>query len=237
MACGCENTQVQEIPIDKGISLDDLYRLVNDFGDAAVHFYVVSTVCTEQRAGREYFIQKGSAPNFSGQRFTLCTCKHDLRTVHKSEEWPGYWVAGFSGVSGRADEKQYLLYLMRVGHAYKTHRELWDALDAESRRLKNAATNKLGDVFEPVLTDANIDPRHYRPPIVGHVHSDESSWMSDIYFKRRNGKSAALLVGDEKFSYCWATPCLYIKSGDLGIGRQRYARKKSLANFIDMLKL
>lgn len=234
MACGCENTQhVQEIPADKGISLNDLSQLVNNFGDATVHFYVASTVCTEQQAGHEYFIQRGSAPNFSGQNFTLCTCKHDLRTVHKAEEWPGYWIAGFSGVSGRADGKQYLLYLMRVGQAYNTHHELWNELDVESRRLKNAATNIFGDVFEPLVKDADIDPSHYRPPAVGHVH--HNSWKDDIYFES-NGKSAALLVGDEWYSFCWATPCLYIDAHQLEISRQRYARKATLANFIDMLK-
>lgn len=240
MTCFCGNTRhAQNIPPDKGKSWDELHQLIKAHGNATVHFYVVSTASIEQQKGREYFLQEGSAPNFSGRNVTLCTCKHDLRTILKPEDWRGRWIAGFSGITRRTDRRQYLLYLMRVGKAHKTHRELWRSLDTESRRLKNAAKNYLGDVFKPIQNNASIYPEHYCQPKIGrHVHRNDRNddlWKNDIYFER-NGKSAALLVGDESFSFCWVKPFLYIDAGDLRIGRLRYARKDSLENFVGKLK-
>lgn len=237
MSCACGDIHdVQQIPTDKGVSLDRLHQLLGkDADEAIIHFYVASTFGIEQRAGRECMTHSGSGPNFAGSHFTLCTCKHDLRTVHKPEDWVGHWVAGFSGVSKNTERKQYLLYLMRVGQAYKTHQELWDSLDEKSRQLKNAAENKFGDLFEPLQKDASTNPMHYRSPITNHVHSCGDSWKEDIDFQR-NGKSAALLVSDAENSFCWSTPSLYIDVGNKQVGRQRYARRESLASFMGLLK-
>src|SRR5205814_6718268 len=62
--------------------------LRNESGE--VFSYKLTTV-KKTSAG---FVQDGTAPNYQGERITLCTCMHHHRT------WPridvGTWIAGFS---------------------------------------------------------------------------------------------------------------------------------------------
>lgn len=187
----------------EGITSSDLDR-------AMVYCYVVATV--EQRQGR--FVQLGSGPNFQGGAISLCTCKHALRTFRDLADWPGIWIAGFTGV--RAGQgRNALVYLMRVGQAFASHADLWDArtIPAHVKRAKAADANPFGDVFRPVSEGGSpFKPRNYAAPHPRHCHRSGNAWHGDIDYVGRGGRRAALLVGDPQASYLWDRPMLYLPS-------------------------
>ena len=101
-----------------------------------------------------------------------------------------------------------LVYLMRVGWAFASHRPLWQSGGAGAgwRAAKSASENPLGDVYEPVSSSGDpLDPIGYRPPTPRHVHAAEDYWLKDISYIGP-GDSAALLVGDPVHSYLWRQP-------------------------------
>src|ERR1700731_2370054 len=89
-----------------------LVRLRNEVGE--VFSYKLTTL---KKSGNA-LIQKGNAPNYQGNRITLCTCMHWHRT------WPrikkGTWVAGFNG-----NPDNELFYLMKIGAIADNFAELW----------------------------------------------------------------------------------------------------------------
>lgn len=181
-----------------------------DVDRAIVYCYIVATI--EQRQGR--FVQRGSGPNFQGGAISLCTCKHHLRTFRDPANWPGIWIAGFTGVrAGRGSNA--LVYLMRVGHAFASHADLWGAraIPARVKRAKAAETHPLGDLFRPVSGRRGpFDPRRYAAPHPDHAHRPGDGWHSDIDYTGRGGRRAALLVGDPRASYLWDQPTLFLPS-------------------------
>jgi hypothetical protein len=165
-----------------------------------VHCYVVRTV--EYPEGE--FIQTGSGPNFQGGLITLCTCKRQMRSRKTVTQWPGEWVAGFTSVGKvLGDRVNHLVYLIKIGQAYASHRDLWNALSPDEREAKNAHTNPVGDVFEPRSPDGDwFDAQSYLPPSSSHVHCPDHYWLRDIDDHRR----PPLLVGNREWSFVWSKP-------------------------------
>lgn len=165
-----------------------------------VHCYVVKTV--------EYpdaeFVQTGSGPNFQGGLVTLCTCKRQMRSRKTSAQWRGEWVAGFTSVGKVPGEHvNHLVYLIKVGQAYASHRDLWNALSPAERDAKNTHNNPVGDVFEPRAPVGDwFDAQSYLPPSSDHVHCPDHLWLRDIDDHRH----PPLLVGDRDFSFLWNRP-------------------------------
>jgi hypothetical protein len=178
--------------------LDELRaKLVAECG--TVYCYVAASV--EERSG--CLVQTGSGPNIKGGLVTLCACKHRVRTSMSPDEWIGKWIAGFTGV-GPGRGRNYLFYLMRVGQAFESHRELWyaDTIPEETKHAKTADTNKLGDLYRPQGTTGNpFDPRDYVPPCPEHVHCKDSHWHDDVDYVGFSDRVAALLVGDPERSF------------------------------------
>ena len=52
----------------------------------------------------------------------------------------------------------YLVFLMRVGKAFSSHRELWQYLPKRVREKKSATDNVHGELYEPLIKhDGNFD--------------------------------------------------------------------------------
>ncbi len=169
--------------------------------------YVVASVANE--GGR--FAQRGSGPNFQGGAITLCTCKHRMRSYRDPEEWKGRWIAGFTGL-GAGEGKNALVYLMKIGHAFESHHDLWNSgeIPAETKRAKSAKRSRHGDLFEPVAGSVDpYDPRSYHPPREAHPHCGGDLWHADVrYAGARRAREAALLVGDPALSFLWDHPTI-----------------------------
>jgi hypothetical protein len=174
--------------------------------DATVYCYVVDTV----RYLGGGFRQTGSGPNWQGDRLTLCTCKHHMRSWLTEAQWRNCWVAGFSGVN-RVDRGNYLVYLMKVDEAYGSHADLWRSRSVSrvTKEAKVASRNILGDLYEPM--DGGGDPHSpaaYRPPMVGHVHEHGAYWRKDVDEVYTGGRRPSLLVGDPERSFLWSEPAI-----------------------------
>jgi hypothetical protein len=178
--------------------------------EATVYCYVIATIDFE---GGE-FLQTGSAPNFQGELITLCTCKHFMRTFLDAPQWPGKWIAGFTGVkAGRG--RNALVYMMRVAHAFESHRDLWlsEALTSAAREAKAADRDKFGDVYQPISEQGDpFDPVSYREPGQNNVHAEGPEWHKDIAYVTRAGRRPALLVGQVGLSFLWSKPILCYSS-------------------------
>jgi hypothetical protein len=132
------------------------------------------------------------------------------------DEWRGVWVAGFCSIDrlhGRP--VHYLAYLMRVSNTFLSHRDLWDQLSAEDRRVKSATLKVNGDVYKPKpgMTDP-FDPSQYREPHRDHSHWSRDdrygySWYMDIKHRSRGGQRPVLLMAGADTSFVWRTPTLY----------------------------
>lgn len=210
-------------------SLSNLRQLLNDeHPNGIVYSYVMSTVCRDGNSLRHY----GSGPNWQGGVITLCTCKHLMRTFHRPEDWRGTWVAGFSGV-GVGDGRNFLIYLMRVGHAFESHWDLWHALPPQVRSAKAADTNPVGDVYKPLGRDTQKDPfnicRYHQPH---KSHGRKYTWPADINYQRNNDcRRAALLVGDVDYSFVWDQRTI-VFDHNIGRGQRTY----SLEDFLKCLQ-
>lgn len=175
--------------------------------DAVVYCYVISSIGREAKA----FIQRGTAPNFQGDRITLCTCKHWMRTFITTEQWPGHWIAGFSGLSAGGGRNS-LVYLMRVGLAFASHSAILASplVPEETKRAKAATLSRSGDFYKPRWQDAKpYAPKDYYPPVKGHYHAQDSGWHMDIDYRGVAKRRPSLLVGAPEASFLWTTPRLY----------------------------
>lgn len=197
------------------LSLDDLAARLGRVGpleNQKSFCYVVRTV----RLINGVLVQTASAPNFDGGHITLNTCKHSMRATMPVEAWTqGVWIAGMSSWDLESKKQQSLVYLMRVGEAYGSHFELVQALRGSGRTVtveaKAATTNRRGDIFLPSSFDLSREQYRsvpsYLPPMVGHAHRGEvcdTDWEDDIAYESKDGKPAALLVGDPDFSFTWS---------------------------------
>jgi hypothetical protein len=209
-------------------SLDRLQCGLGEGGELA-YCYIIETVKCEG----ERFVQKGCGPNFEGGRVTLCTCKHRMRSSLDPAGWRGRWVAGFTGKGAVGDGYRYLVYLMRVGEAYASQRELWDGLSPTERAAKDARTNRLGDAFpaKSPLGEPH-DPACYHPPCRDHSHAPDG-WKNDIEYVGFSQRNPALLVGDPDRSYVWDRPRMRYE-GTLGRGYKRMSAGELLASLCDV---
>lgn len=205
-------------------------RAETGFAQATVYCYVIATIKT--RNGQ--FYQRGSGPNFQGGLITLCTCKHFMRTFLDTEQWPGKWIAGFSGVAA-GNGHNALVYLMKVGHAFASHQSLWfsDQISDEARRAKSASLSRFGDVYRPKSpVNDPFDVRSYAQPCEDHVHAKDDAWHHDINYEGCKGRKAALLVGDPAHSFLWNKPMLFYIGGRIHRGQ----KKMDLSNLLDQLE-
>lgn len=186
-------------------------------GGATVYSYVVATVGLDD--GR--FVQRGSGPNWQGDRLTLATCKHFLRTFLTPEDWRGVWLAGFCG-AGAGGGRNALVYLTRVAHAFGSQADAWgaDALPQRTKAAKAAHRHPFGDLFAPARPGDPLDPAIYRRPCAGHAHEPGDGWHGDIDYVGCNGRPVAILVGDPALTFLWDRPLLY-RDGPLGRGQRK----------------
>ena len=181
-----------------------------EFQEATVYCYVIATI---QFDGGE-FLQTGSAPNFQGDLITLCTCKHFMRTFLDAPDWRGKWIAGFTGIKAGTDGNA-MVYMMRVAHAFESHRDLWlsEALTSAAKEAKAADCDKFGDVYRPTSGRGNpFDPADYQAPVQNHVHAEDGEWHKDIDRVGCAGRRPALLVGQVGHSFLWSKPMLCYSS-------------------------
>ena len=188
----------------------DQYDLIQRIGEfeGCVYCYIVRTVKYEGKR----FVQHGSAPNFQGGLITLCTCKWMMRAGRPVEGWPGVWIAGITGAETGSLQRGHLFYLMRVQHAFATHRDLWRWLLANApgaAEAKVADAQRLGDVYRPAEPcDSPYDPGDYIEPCRDHVHhygTHRDDWHKDVDYQAF-GRRPALLVGDPTQSFLWTEP-------------------------------
>ena len=181
-----------------------------------VYTYVVASISKSK--DQEGFIQKGTAPNFQGDRLTLCTCKHLMRSSLPRESWEGTWVSGFTSISLTEDHRNALFYLMRISEAFESHHELWYSthLSAKAKRMKTAENHVLGDLYRPRRRfGANDRERfsyhNYVPPRSGHDHAPRY-WHRDINYRGYGGRRPALLLGDREYSFLWDSLCIFLRN-------------------------
>ncbi|MCL5282505.1 MAG: hypothetical protein M1376_21670 [Planctomycetes bacterium] len=173
-------------------------------GQARVYCYVITSM--RKRDGE--FVQIGCGPNFEGGLITLCTCKHRMRTFLDPRQWNGIWIAGFTS-SPTGDGKNFLIYLMRVAHAFASQRDLWfsTAIPSTVKQTKAAHRNPLGDLYRPRSQEIDPwDPNGYVPPCPNHRHTE--GWATDINYRGVGARRAALLVGDPHQSFLWNRPMI-----------------------------
>jgi hypothetical protein len=151
-----------------------------------------------------------------------------MRAFLDAPGWQGKWIAGFTGVkagTGRND----LVYIMRVAHAFESHRDLWlsEALTSGAREAKAADHDKFGDVYQPTSEGGNpFEPANYQAPVPNHVHAKRDEWHKDICYPNLTcaGRRPALLVGQVGLSFLWSKPILCYSSA---LPRLHRGQKKS----------
>jgi hypothetical protein len=205
----------------RGLLADNLNRPLSRFPKSvtgcvnAAFSYIVRSVKLDRE--NEVFEQHGSAPNFQGDRLTLCTCKHQMRASLTTTQWESdVWIAGFTSRC-LFERRHWLFYLTKVDAAYESHSDLWDNLPAKARKAKNASQHFLGDLFEPGSNDLAGDdrfvPQNYRTPPhhTHHKHRHDDGWHNDINY-RHAGKFGhpPLLVGDPELTFLWGKPTIYL---------------------------
>jgi hypothetical protein len=186
-------------------------------GQTVVYSYIIASM----RNHNGQFVQTGCGPNFEGGVITLCTCKHRMRSFLNPDQWNGIWIAGFTSLP-TGDGKNFLIYLMRVAHAFASQRDLWfsTAIPAAVKQVKAAHRNRLGDLYQPRGKEiAPWDPHGYVPPCPNHRHAE--GWATDINYEGVGARHAALLVGDPHQSYLWNRPMIHYA------GRLHRGQKKS----------
>jgi Nucleotide modification associated domain 2 len=172
----------------------------------------------------EVFIQDGNAPNYQGDRITLCTCMRWHRT------WPaigvGTWIAGFSG-DQLGNE---LFYLMKVAASRNDFAELWNSNLLPDRDAKSACSSIYGDLYVPCSTETSKhphDPSFYKTPTPHHKHhqrANDDEWHKDIDLWRPDPNRQRrrpplkprvhkLLIGQPGKSFVWEHPKYRYKRG------------------------
>jgi hypothetical protein len=186
-------------------------------GQALVYSYVIASM--RKRNGE--FVQTGCGPNFQGGLITLCTCKHRMRTFMDPDQWHGLWIAGFTSLA-TGGEANFLIYLMRVAHAFESQRDLWfsTAIPPAVKQVKAAHLNRFGDLYQPHHEGiAPWKPDGYVAPCRNHCHAQ--GWAKDIVYEGVGARHAALLVSDPHQSFLWNRPMIYYA------GRLHRGQKKS----------
>ncbi len=247
---GCQSSQdIQKIqPFPSGgilaenlnSSLDKLISTVQKSQNRA-YSYVVKTVKLDHE--RTEFEQHGSAPNFQGDVFTLCTCKHQMRSSQSVKDWLGVWIAG---VTSRTihDGRHWLFYLAKIESASESHSDLWMNMRAGSREAKAAHSHFLGDIFKPKTppptgaSDARFSPMRYISP-TNHAHRwrDENGWHdgwhNDINYRFSNKYShPPLLVAEPQRTFIWNKPMIYFDSDHC----RNYRKWSSIQELLALLR-
>ncbi|MEN9574115.1 MAG: hypothetical protein RL514_1970 [Verrucomicrobiota bacterium] len=225
------------------LSLEQLSGRIGSQGlDREVYLYVVRTISLGED-GR--YVQQGCAPNSDGGRLSLCTCKHLMRSLKPPSAWLGVWIAGFTSV--RLSGQNALFFLMQVGSAYASFRELWlrSGLGPDVLAAKSSRNSGHGDLHEPLAEDAaEFSPAGYKHPMLGHSHRANENpdlWHTDVnYTNSRTGRHSALLLGEPRNSFIWTGPRLALQgcgSGgkQRGIGRN-HRPLSNLASLLHQLK-
>ncbi|MBK4736794.1 hypothetical protein [Noviherbaspirillum pedocola] len=225
------------------LSVDELRQRIGQAGDPGVmEVYAYAVTSVEPYA--DLFLQTGSGPNFAGGLITLCTCKHEMRTAHSSQQWSqgDFWIAGLSSWDVKFGKRQSLVYLMRVAAAYDSQAALVEALRQSGRNdiveSKSASANVLGDLYLPKKALPTLADRlivdNYLPPILGHAHHghpQDTEWEADIRHIGKNTRPAALLVGDPEWSFTWDRP-MVVRSHP---GPTRSCRRWTLSHLLNDL--
>ncbi|MBE7525999.1 hypothetical protein HS096_07045 [candidate division WWE3 bacterium] len=224
MACGVgcstediENKEYQDLSGWRGVTLRELLsRLVGKVTEE-VRIYTVAT--TKFNKDSKIIGHYGSGPNLEGGLATLCTCKHSMRRYHNCDEWKGKWILGLTsrdknkGFCG----EHYLLYMMKVEQAFESHLAFYKHLaqtNPAALRIKNAVTNRLGDIFMPQAVCTNpLDPRMYEFPHKNHSHGHDvnEDWEDDISYMRSSPAErlpTPLLLGDIENTFVWPKPMI-----------------------------
>lgn len=198
--------------------------------------YIVSSVKLHHKTIT--FEQHGSAPNFQGDRLTLCTCKHQMRASQSAEKWQSTWVAGFTSRTIH-NGKHWLFYLAKIDTAYESHAELWKSMRASSRNAKAAHTHFLGDLFKPKTPlptgKSRFTPSRYvKPTIHAHrQHQSDKGWQNDINYKHASRyRHPPLLVSDPQHTYLWDEPTIYYAQNHC----RNYLKWSSLQELIAQLR-
>jgi hypothetical protein len=185
-------------------------------GEAPVYSYVIASM----RGHNGQFVQVGCGPNFEGGLITLCTCKHRMRTFRDAGRWNGIWIAGFTSLP-TGGGRNFLIYLMRVAHAFGSQRDLWfsTAIPSTVKQTKAAHRNRLGDLYKPRRREIDPwDPDGYVPPCPNHRHA--KGWATDINYKGVGARHPVLLVGNPRQSLLWNRPMIYY-AGRLHRGQKK----------------
>jgi hypothetical protein len=201
-------------------NLSALRGIVAGIEGKSVYGYIIRTIALNNGE----FHQHGCGPNWEGGLITLCTCKAYMRTYHDCTNWPGHWIAGFSGCKA-TPESNALVYLMLVGQAYESFTDIWMALPPEVRFAKAAHISTHGDLYEPitecmVAPNGRFIPANYKPPLPDHSHV--RSWHKDIGSVYR-GKRPSLVVGHPSRSYLWKQPVIELAESQLHRGCRKWS--------------
>lgn len=187
--------------------------------------YVVQTVALGQDGE---LIQTASAPNFSGGLITLCTCKRNMRAALTPDQWRrGIWIAGMTGSGRNFNQRQSLVFLMRVGEAYPSYFDLVEALRLSGRvealEAKDSTRHPNGDLMIPRASSLTPTQRFaaesYYPPMLPHAHrqaEDDTHWHEDVEHVDQWGRRPAYLIGDPENSFTWSRQqILHTEPGNL----------------------
>jgi len=193
------------------LTISQLTRRIGKPNQRAVS-YILSSVKLDRSS--LHFEQCGSAPNFQGDRLTLCTCKHQMRASRDTSQWEGEWIVGFTGRC-IYERRHWLFYIAKIASAHESHAELWNELPDATRYAKSSQEHFLGDLFQPrgdVVGNGRFSPRRYFAPS-RHSHRRnkcDSGWHNDINYKysKRYGRPS-LLVGDPEKTFLWDRPVIY----------------------------
>lgn len=191
MACGTRcgikdviNKDFQDLSGWKSNTLDDLQKtLGGQIDDTEVRVYTVASTYFDKNTN--VIMHKGSGPNLECGLATLCTCKRSMRQGQSSDYWKGKWILGVTSraISHGFSGEHYLLYLMKVEHAFESHKALYQYLtknNPSALQIKNAVRNPLGDIYEPITTCLDpLNPRNYKFPHINHSHGHKvnNEWV------------------------------------------------------------
>ncbi len=178
----------------------------------------------------------GSGPNLDGGRITLCTCKHKIRTspVFEADDSKSrIWIAGFS--SSKGGKENWLFYLMKVDEAFDDQRGIYERLKLSPDVLveKLAASNVLGDIFEPLNPCRDpLNPDNYKLPHMEHRHIEGDLWRRDIQ-SRYHGRNPKMLLGDQVASYCYSVGKIKLNAKRMTQGYSRMSGEEFLRRLVD----
>ena len=222
-------------------STNELRSAIKD--DDIVLAYVVKT-CKPKRDDSSASIvleHNGSGPNIAGWRITLCTCKRPMRTspvFWDEASRSRIWIAGFS--SSKGGQKNWLFYLMKVGEAFDSQREIYESLKSNNPEIleKKLATDfVLGDIFVPKNPCRDrFDPDCYKPPHPNHAHRQpphRDTWKKDINFLGYGGRNPKMLLGDELNSYCYPKGKIFLNTKPMTQGNRRMSGEDFLGSLND----